>query len=61
MTAINLIDDAWLQYRLDYQAAMHARDRDAAFAKADSDYQARLESLDSYYSHFLEEVKNEPL
>jgi hypothetical protein len=45
MTTINLIDEAWLQYRLDFLAAMQLKDRDEAFAKAESDYKERMKAI----------------
>jgi len=45
MTTINLIDEAWLQYRLDFLAAMQLKDRDEAFAKAESDYKERMKTI----------------
>lgn len=58
---MDTVTNAWLQYRLDYQAAMHAKDRESAFAKADSNYKIRLQLLESAHANIIEEIKNEPL
>jgi hypothetical protein len=39
------VDQIWLQYRLDFLAAMQLKDRDEAFAKAESDYKERMKTI----------------
>lgn len=55
------IDQIWLEYRLDYLAAMHAKDRDAAFSLADYNYRNKLKLMGTPYPKFIGEVRNEPL